>query len=517
MTPPSPNPNNLRPPPGCRPYQPYNKNRVCGHTFVNETALPAGQKLLACGKCKEVFYVDRERQKEHWVKAHKYVCCSIAEDDPRVRQGFESIDQCFQVFENVIDGWINHRELPKGRIFLHALKEIKDYSTDLKLKHGDTGPLVQQYCLAMNRVNASFEKLYHNAGSDHDNTAFTSLLWSSPGFGNYFLSKEIFLSPAMKWDKEKGLPPPGKIPFAQGPDGLTRTIITPERRLFQMDGQYCATISLIFMWSCLSCRRWGALVSGIMRNMFDRWTCPYSRASFPHTAAFIFEGEQVYRAVMMGVFVASFARPSSPWSSPIRQSQSMREGEFLPGLTLKALLSVTMEDEVFFMLPKDNVDDVYSLLFDAVSQLDGDPELRKYLSAQDRWDLLKTWVTWNPPNPKMVVANRSCLGQLYLDLIVGDRAETAFQLYFLAKAEFSLNDPEDCDQEAHGQQRLLGALIETRRSLALRTSKPLVASYVEIIQVKYEQVMQRSGMDPLPFPEDIEDLIGEFAAEETIP
>jgi hypothetical protein len=501
---------------GLRPYQASHENPVCAYTLIKQKDFPNGQKLFACSRCKETYYKDRESQLEHWKTAHRYTCCSLENDDPRVLEGFKTIQECFDALEEVIDQWKHQKTLPKGRLFLHAMKELGDYSIHVKTSWVDELE-VEQFRSNMSRFFSQLESIFCTHACCNsaycprlvgpDQKELFDVLWSVPGFANYFLSSELFLSTTLKSFKENGIAPPEKHNILVGDNQEIYYDAFFEREQIESDVDYCVALAAIHMWSAMSWRAQKARVVAIMRNAFDCWTCPYVRSSFPPKGVRTLGAVTVNRASFFERFVTTFDALS--WQSPF--VKWLRDDEILPGLTLKALLSAIMEDESCFMLSMCRIRNLCANLYEVMVQMDGNPKLRKHLAAEDRWDLLKVWVSWKP----LEVYNVN-LGGNYCNLIIGNRSGVAFELYNVAKNDFALVDWDENDEDCMKRKRLLSALVESRRTRALKKSKPLVAIYTEVMQLKYENRMEGSGMDPLPFPEDAEELIAEFAAEELI-
>ena len=507
----SPNPN-LRPP-GCRPYDPCNKDRVCAFTLVKEKDLPKGQKLFACGKCLETFYIDRESQKNSWRESHKYVCCPLAKDDRRVREGFESIEECFDAIDECMNYYKLYRRLPKGRLLLHALKELGNYASSGLSLNSKEGHLFK---IGMTRFAHWLDEI---TKMKQYGDFFYNLLWAMPGSASYLLSDEIFLTPELKKDKMNGAPPPPKSLLKNG--GFRK--VSSPRRAFAL---YCLTIGNIYLLSFYPIRGYkAACQTAIARNVFNCWTCPFSRSSLPPdcflstscsaedygvSRANVFSGGYIYLFGMDAVAEKDGQPHCKKW---------VREGEVVPGLSLKAMISATMEDECFYLVPKYQVESAYEVISALMAKVKDDVEFRKHLSIQDRWDLLQVWYTWDVPFLYRIEANGAGLRGLYRHLILSDRAEIVFKLYSLAKDSVATSDvktAQDEDELQQQQQQFLVSLVEYHRLRALKSSKPLAALYGELMHGRYQNSMLSLGMAALPFPEDAEDLIAEFAADEIV-
>ena len=502
MTPPASPKNQEQPsirPPGCRPYQPCNKNRVCAYTLVKEKNLPEGQKLFACGKCLETFYIDRESQKKDWVETHKFVCCALKNDRLEVRQGFDSIDKCFDTLESILAGFDNEKTFPKGRLFLHALKEIKAYSIEVVVANLHDDEITHHFRDRIYKVIAGFS---FNCHLPPEWAAFYTFMWSLPGFANAFLSNEIFLSPTMKQYKDEGLPPLAKYEIVERDDGSYHYNATPERLMKELNVHYALWIAAVYARSVKYASAGGKTwrLAALLRNGFECWTCPYTRSSFPAYSGIPFGCISLNRSEFFHFLLASAGLSGE--ESPLDFVPWLRKGELLPGMTLKALFAVTMEDEAFFLIrycAKRALCECFTNLVDYIERCD--KLSKQYLSAGDRWELLKIWSTWTPVGPKMPILMDMPLDGIYLRCLFGSRADTVFDLYDLA------ND------DVNGGNGMMHVLIMSIRSEALESSRVLAAAYVEVIEPLYEEQMIRSGLDIMSFPEDAEELIAEFAAD----
>ena len=497
-------------PAGCRPYQPCNKNRICAYTFVKEKDLPEGQKLFRCGKCLETFYVDRESQRAHWVESHGQVCCSLEKDDRRVREGFESIEECFDAIASTFNGWRQHRRtFPKGRLILHAFKELKDYSIDLKLKDYANDHIdLTNFQSSMKTVAQCFDMIVYFDAHGMD---FFRLLWSGPGFASHFLSDKIFLSPTFKAAKEKDGPLPEKKEFYTENNEYIHCKIIPGRHKLESEVYYCLTVANLFELTEYVFRfeqespAGGLLPKAVARNVFDCWICPFSRASFPNNAHILVSmgaNHKVTRsAFYMGFIFRHFIECST---------RCLQGDEASMWMSFKQAFLTSMEDECFFSVHLASIENFCHGMGKILEQLNEDAALERYFSVEDRWELLKTWSIWKPCRPRLVIANKSCLGSIYCSWIIGKRASVAIKLYHVAKQAFAAGEAQD-------QKVRLGALVEIQRSRALRASKRLTAVYTEVMQQIYDSYIKENHIGSLlPLPEDVEELIAEFAANEII-
>ena len=503
----------LHRPAGCRPYKPSFKDKVCAYSFIKEKDLPAGQKLFACGRCMEVWYVDRESQKKDWVETHKYVCCSIEKDDPRVRNGFNDITQCFAALEEVQLNWLVHKAFPKGRLFFHALKEIGHYCIEMKSNQKSQDKNAEFESLHF--LLGNFRKNFSLLGREESYERFYKLLWSVPGFASHFLSDDIYLSPCLKKMKEDGLPPPDGfeigLELLKDQTKMLFVNVSDEERRIALDSEYSLTIAHIHAMSlgsrCLSEDR--ALDAALMRTVFSFWKCPYARQSFLPDAQCELNDSIFTRLSLVWTFL--LGSDAFTWTS--KYQKWLRNDEFLPGLTFKEILSTIMQDKCFFLVQRQMIDTLRERLWECVDQLENSHALRKHLSVEDRWDLFETWSTWKvPPIQQMPIPFNGRLvdlGTLYGTIFLPPFSDETFKLYDVAKSSI-------CEEDPSPQKQKLVSIVERRRAAALQSSKPLAALYAKTMQEMYSECAVPSGTDGISLPEDAEVLIAEFAADEVI-
>ena len=459
--------------------------------------------------------MDRESQKKHWVETHKYVCCSIEKDDPRVRNGFNGITQCCAALEEVQLYWVERRAFPKGRLFFHALKEIGHYCSEMKSNDQKS------------QVNAEFKFLHSVLGSFRRNLEggmfeskesferFFKLLWSVPGFASHFLSHDIYLSPCLKKMKEVGLPPPDGFEVGLGlfKDEEKRLFVnvSDEEQQIALDPEYSLTVALIHANS-FCCRRRSedsTLEAALMRTVFSFWKCPYARQSFLPDAQCKLNDRNFSRMSIIWTFL--LGNDASTWTS--KYQKWLRNDEFLPGLTLKELLLTIMQDKCFFLIRQHMIEELCERLWECVHQLERSYALRKHLSVEDYWDLNETWSTWKVPAvwhlPVHFRGNLLKLGTLYGALFLPSFSSDTFKLYDIAKAAI-------CEEDPSPQKQGLVRIVEFRRAHALKSSKLLAALYAKTMQEKCSKRAVPSGTDGISLPEDVEVLIAEFAADEVI-
>jgi hypothetical protein len=114
-------------------YRPATVDKFCNWTFVKESDLPDGQKLLGCSRCKGCWYRNRECQTKHW-PYHKKSCRSLTEEQSRELLDIEvpadygetsSVELCVASIIACLDT-IDHVLLTgRSGMLLHGFRELK--------------------------------------------------------------------------------------------------------------------------------------------------------------------------------------------------------------------------------------------------------------------------------------------------------------------------------------------------------------------------------------------------------
>lgn len=453
--------------------------------------------MLRCSRCKEVNYVSREAQLDHW-PIHKKVCCSIGNDDPRIRshRGPTTLDSVYACMQTM--AWIleKPKQRLKGRLFLYAIQQFRAL-----LKTRDM-PLANSSEL---RELLGVHILIPICNHEEADQSTLDLIWAIPGFANYFLNDEILLSEAMKGFKDKGIPPPPPEVF--GKDGKIDPKTEYDPKL-QLAFPYCEFVVRFFSSVAGNYAedeispylKNNPLSAAIIRTMMKVWMCPYSRVSFKSTPSadpvkrpWVPRNECLYML---------FRAPHHPGDKPFRQKY-IQEHELTPGLTVKQMLKIIMDDEsLFFTLRKD----MAAGLLWSLTYSNGDMAKSKgpwrFLTNEDRVDLLDHFQEWRPRAPKVVCqkpeAQEMCdLEDFVVILLTGYTTKTLFQLYEIAKR-----------RNAHKNTIMM---IKENRKELLENIRPSVDIYLDIVETKYQQAMDASGSKPQPFPEELIDKIGEYA------
>ena len=355
--------------------------RFCAYTFKSEEELPEGQKLLACGRCRDIHYLDEESQQRHW-PVHRLVCRRPTEEADELRELEESsIEDCLVMFAKLV----NDPDLITGRAFLRCFQRILDYlkttrpRTDTESKNLRDN--IGRYCLAPLLRLSDFKE---------DCQPVLDRIWAIPGLANYFLSEDILLSPVMQRLKEVGKPPPPKPQF-DGGDVLPNPRYPPA---FQLPLPYTSLIMVFFQISCMFTQDYTArntkIAEAVCKRSMDSWMCQYARISVP-TPSLLHKEDKDLEA--LGCRTRYLTDLVIGFKNQRIRSGVVNSKEIVPGMTLKQLIQVLMEDELYlFAFPTSTLP---ALLFLYART---DMFAHKAFSAIERLDLLDYYYEhWNCP------------------------------------------------------------------------------------------------------------------------
>ena len=492
------------------------KDRICGYTFVNEKDLPGGQKLLKCAKCKEMCYISREAQQAAW-PVHKKVCCPIERDSPLRRERPESFSACLERIGRIILGNYPVR-VGESRVLLYYLQQMKVFfEEDTRLFAAQQGPILPEILHYLLPALVSLGK--NNAEVD---SVKVSRWWSIPGFANYMLSEELFLSRIMKERKLHGLPALTKEESESGKYIIFDTEQDVHRLEKKKPGMilppaYCSILSLLLTVGYKFERQVNRLSDGdrpltraISRVLTSIWKSPYGRFSYASFRMSTTEGESPWmiRSMVMSDLIRKSQQDDAFYY------KSLAAGEVVPGLTAPQMLRVVAEDESFL----DSLDtrkvaflsqEFFMNLFGEELGRRGDPRNRalKTLSIDDRLDLLDLYFKrWGKSAPMLQTHNSNSLITLCKLLAIGaDQSSIILKLY----DRMNVIQPVRSDVKE---------LIETNRFTILKEVRPQVMTYVNIVEQQHQRfVSLRQQGEAQQFPEDVIQLICEFSLPDRMP
>ena len=478
-------------------------NKVCAYTGKQEADLPDGQRLLLCSKCGETCYIDFESQQKHW-KLHKKTCCSLAKDNRRIREGlgFEDFNECTHYIETILS---NPASLLSGRNLLYAFQQLRSYALEI---HANA--CLDEAADAVEFEEACFRRVHRKLPALLGKTDDIEAIWASPGFVNYFLSSDVFLSPVMKNMKEESIPPPPKEFF------LGHCSIDPETRhdpSLLLPGSYSLFLVQILRTTSPDPKFFeghshyeNPLFEATVRCVMTAWKDPYSRLSLPSYCPYkvapeihSFGSSSFSRSdLFASMLVRSLAKQKLDSTRVGRNNDRAQQNEIVPGLTPSELLQILlMEDSLFFLdLPQKVFFDVlYGILRD--QHLNSDKPVWTSFSAGDRLGLIDLChLSLNP-----YLSSKTC--SLIVCLIVGFESST-----ILAIHDDLVSSPSPMEHNDQTLEFVKGQ----REDLLDRYGKPLVAAFTDCLKEKYYKQLEQSGRCDASYPVELCELIAEFAA-----
>ena len=446
------------------------RNRVCAFSYKNEKDLPDGQKLLTCSRCKETHYVSREAQAQQW-KHHKQVCRK-AEDEE-----LEDFDRWpWASLLDYVCFLLENPDRIKGREFLYLLQAV------LGQLKGIHGSISEVGALMANRaVRALLDTLSGlNGKGPAAANEVVQKIWSIPGFCNYFLSDDILMPETMKEWKCKGLPPPGPQKYVDG-------VLDPSTAydpFMQVNTVYCELVAALFYGTLRDhseeeephVRINSALSVAAARQMSRTWCCPYSRASQPS-----FTKRSGFLSLMMD---SSFTQAHSP------ARKFMTEQEVFPGMDMKQILQVLMDDERFFRDPSGRGG---RYILETLCRYCASIHYKEHLTPLDRIELLDKFFDWDVPDksfqPDDGMAGQTGIRQVMYMLC------TSFSTNTFLKICAEILDPSTPDPKNVMTADSLAKKYQERMDEVM----PLVQLYVDLVEPAYS-VAQRPPRMTLHFP-----------------
>ena len=483
--------------------------RVCNWTYQKEADLPNGQKLLRCSKCKQTFYIDPESQRRHW-PLHKKVCSSLAADDPRIRNPdrpfqYQNFTDCVEE----IDALLQKAEQGtlSGRMLLVAFKELRRFcvETDLYATYSVSSVSEMLQYKVMDRLQSMLT--LPNRG------VVLQKLWAIPGFACYFLNDQVLLSPEMKRRKELGLPPPKpeKYKFEQ-------RMVDPKTRYdrsYQLLSPYCSIIMSLLSLTAIQAdessgstgygtnisEHQGALAAAAIRTGMQLFSCPYTRVAFP--ACNEYPGGWSLRSEFY-FMLFQLARPGVNINKNRAIMKWAKPDELAPGLTVKDYCRNLMTDQPFLHALEKQSATRLVLFFHQNGMMNHEEAPWKFVTPRDRLELLDLYHDWEPPSLSM---DDPLFPRMFLEIaLLGVPTKILLRMHGEMK---NMSPPPD--------DRTI-AMVTRNWTTLLGDSMPLALCWVNMVEKAYEQRMQRAGLTPMTFPEELIQLVAEYALpDDTIP
>ena len=188
--------------------------------------------------------------------------------------------------------------------------------------------------------------------------------------------------------------------------------------------------------------------------------------------------------------------------------QFTKGNELVPGLTMKQLFSLMLQDESFFPTATRRI---LKWLLDVETlaqkqQIDN----KRLLSPLERLELLELTHSWTPAptflddysdSPMVAVGpSPTHLDTMVIQSILSKSVPTHLQLYD------SMHVYNETNPKSKLSSTTTELIVQVRQALLTKTL-PLVQIYLEIVEPRY----QRRNESPSPFPREVADRIAEYA------
>ena len=464
--------------------------RFCNWTFQRESDLPEGQTLRMCTRCQGCWYVSRQAQMDHW-PFHRRVCCSVEQDWANLRHEAPNED-LFEYFGASLQNYLLALEDPrrwiKGRLLLWAFQGIKrQLSTvqpDQMEEFLESNFILEGERGLYNLVHDAFQQCLDQGGQQ-----IIDNIWAIPGWTNYFLSDQPFLSRIIKFRKENGLP----------------AVLPTDARIVDSPGYLLPTSYFKILthmyencWTQLRPERRMVLSAqrvAVLRGAMRAWSCQYCRTCIPSADGF--RSEFFLRALGMplqrGPLFLEYCQPD----------------EIVPGLTAKQLFLNIISDELFlpyFVMDGSplQLNDLYVILQtihdNGVHFEDDETHPWSHLSARDRIEILDLTHDWHFPNEAAGLCPNEA-PDYFSDNIRG----TVIRLIMGTSTRILMEMHELCRSSSPAPNARTIHFVETTNSWLLQRCMRNVLLYNGIMEPRAIQRGERHGL-----PEDLLTLIASF-------
>ena len=504
-------------------YQPNDDNRICNWSYVREKDLPeAGQKLLRCSQCREVFYVDRAAQQKDW-KYHKQTCLPI-EKDHQVRHGkdFQSVEEVLTDIQAALQV---SGPLPRGRWIVYLFQQLKRMLTlDPEL----TPERIKTIDVKIFRQTEEFIVR---------GKSFLPTLWSSPGFCSYFLSEELFLSTELKQRKAAATALGGS--FSISPKDLKdyptsfqnhQELLLEQRKHADryVCPAFCGCVMSVLFLSIIDPKSFyrdddspeilpSARSAAVVKSTMELLTCPFTRCSFVQIESDEGSPDGISWMSRTRHFANTygFTLLSDNADNPLQRWTHL-DKELFPGGTIKAILTAFCYHPSYW---RDFDDERRCMVIGAcfppehsdqkVLQQKAGPW--SYLTEQDRIELFEALWEWHLPLSRNTVTGGTMdLKRILSFYIAGPSVTTLLSMEAMVKNSDATQFPGTMEYLVNN------ALNPLRESV-----EPSVEEYIKIVEAQYHQREQagtnttsKSDEPPLTvisFPEVLIDQVIDYA------
>ena len=475
-------------------------SRICAFTYVNEKDLPEGQKLLRCLRCQETFYVNLEAMAEH-LPVHRQVCCALHEDAPLLelihQGGFERFEEAMGEVVWIAEDPDNRLQ---GRSLLYALQQALSF---LKNRPGGT------------EFNKEMIRAYYKVVYALDETLSQEnrkIMWAIPGFVNYFLGPNVW-NP-LELEVTGGRLLDGEV-LSAGPGGDQSS--HGRQHGPQLNGLYCSLLTSILLDTSiaspnnLNSQGQGArLQACVTRHFFQMWSDRRVSTSWPETLTISFDYGDTTRVDRFWEEISLYT--IFKWAAPLLEQSLMRPHELVPGLTVKNLLVLLMEDKALFgcLEEQENLDGDCKRLLELLHQ--GGLAF-SYLTTEDCIELFKIAEKWKPRdrhvNPAKYAFKFKYEGVFPENLTLFDLV-----LYLLTLEE--TKRIIDLKHSLLAKSTLAHAVVNHYYQGLMDETMPLLRSFLEAFKSHQRQLISKDEQ-PIEVPEEIVQHIAEFVFPDNIP
>ena len=421
-----------------------------------------------------------DSQLAHW-PAHKRVCCPIDKDSAMLSRDFTFEGDAMAVLKEFLNLFSNVHNIRVGnaRTITHLFQQLRAV-----LEQNSKYYVSSYEYLDHNIMGGCFYPLREMLQAPYGrNTELKGMdiIWAIPGFANYFLSEDLFLSHKMLERKLNNIP--AVLP---GEEYLCELETEEDVQVIEEEEAPGRCLPPPFCWLCMKFMMDSCLVYGTfkprsdplgvacMRRMFQTWGCPYGRASYPSLAPLPKEQDseehpnlwQPRNDIISEFLEAIVIRSGGCWSP--------ETGEIVPGLTAHQFLKAMIEDKFLFWhghKPSLKLALDHLCYYDHLSHGNGP---LKDVTAQDRLDLLRL--------AQEVGSYRSdeehkLLQELMHLLLGSDSRQILFKIYEVS-TDPSKNEPV---------KDLVEGALNYKRDKYINIVKPNVMIAVDALEQKYSQ------------------------------
>ena len=343
---------------------------------------------------------------------------------------------------------------------------------------------------------------------------FISRLWSAPGFANYFLSGEIFLSKPMKELKVNNLVdelPPQEELLADGTiDPRTKRDLS-----IHIPFPFIELMSTIFQitvaYSYNSETNLSKLAENAVRVSMKAWTCPFVRASIP-TQLFDANPFEKLKQLSQGPFCRCDMFLSLLVMSNFffKNTLDVPE-ELLPGLTAKDFLTILVtEDSLYHMVNEDKIRCILQFLMRELPSNAAGEGPWELLTTSDRLLLLNELVQMNILTKERFLPSKgtTTLKRMEESLFLAIAAASTKYVLLMYDHTVALQTQSDHEILYETTYRL-----KTLRLGLIKPAFPLVDAYLGVLEPTYKhRVYEEFGEEAHDFPIDVAIVIAEFAS-----